>query len=255
MTYKSSDYRPRAAILAMAGLALLLTVSLAGCAKSLTSNGLGGPTVTRVDAAELPGPDGQVGAQQGYVYRLGPQDKLVVDVLAIQDPSDRKITVDGSGEITVPIAGMVKVGGLTLGQAADEISRKLREGHVRHPQVAVNLEEAVSSFVTVDGQVTTPGNYPVLPGMTLVRAVAGAKGATEFAKTSEVVIRRNVQGRELIALYDLNAIRSGNYSDPVIYPGDIITVGDSPTRRLIQQIITAAPLFVTPIIAAISPNY
>jgi polysaccharide export outer membrane protein len=254
MTQTSSEYRPWA-IHWKGGLALLLALSLAGCVKSLTANGLGGPTVTRVDAAELPGPDGQIGSDQGYVYRLGPLDKLVVDVLAIQDPSDRKVTVDGSGQITVPIAGMVKVGGLTLGQATNEIERRLREGHVRFPQVAVNLEEAVSSFVTVDGQVDTPGNYPVLPGMTLVRAVAGAKGATEFARTSEVVIRRKVKGQEMIALYDLNAIRSGNYSDPVIYPGDIVTVGDSPTRRLMQQIIAVAPLLVTPVVAAISPNY
>ncbi len=254
MTQKTAYYRPWD-VARKGGLALMLALSLPGCTRSHTSHGLGGSTVTRVDASELPGPNGQTGADQKYVYRLGPLDKLVVDLLTLENPSDRRITVDGAGQITIPIAGMVKVGGLTLGEATDAIVQKLRENHVRHPQVAVNLEEAVSSFVTVDGQVTMPGNYPVLPGMTLVRAVAGARGTTEFAKTSEVVIRRNVEGRDLIALYDLNAIRSGNYPDPVLYPGDIVTVGDSPGRRLLQQIVTISPLFVTPLIAAVSNNY
>jgi len=237
-----------------AGLALLLALSLSGCAKSLASNGLGGPTVTRVDATELPGPDGQTGAAQGYVYKLGPLDKLVIDVLAIQ-LTDRKVTVDGSGNITLPVAGMVKVGGLTLGQATDEIAERLRQGHVRNPQVSVNLDDPVSSFVTVDGQVKKPGNYPVLPGLTLVRAVASAQGETDFAKTSEVVVRRNVKGQELIALYDLNALRAGKYADPPMYPGDVVTVGDSPARRLFQQIVSVAPLLVTPLVAAVSGRY
>jgi polysaccharide export outer membrane protein len=254
MTYKFTNV-PFRALTGRAGLVLLLAFSVAGCERSLTSHGLGGPTVTRVDAAELPGPDGQVGGEQRFVYKLGPLDKLIVDVLAIQQLSDRKLTVNGSGEITLPIAGTVKVAGLTLGEASEAIARQLREGHVRNPQVSVNLEQATSSFVTIDGQVKDPGNYPVLPGLTLVRAVAGANGTSEFAKTSEVVIRRNVNGRDLIALYDLNAIRSGNYPDPVLYPGDIVTVGDSPARRMLQQIISASPLFVTPLIAAVGGRY
>ena len=232
-------------------IALSLVVVLTGCGKSLVANGLGGPTVTRVEMAELPGPNGQTGLEQGYRYTLGPLDKLLVNIIFVEGLSDLHVTVDGSGFITLPIAGSVKVGGLTIAEASDLIALKLRQGHIRNPEVSINLEQAVSSFITVDGEVELPGNYPALPGLTLVRAVAGARGATEFSKLDEVIIRRTVQGRDLIALYDLRAIRSGNYADPQLYPGDIVTVGNSPGRRALQTLITLSPLLVSPLITAV----
>lgn len=238
----------RAAILAVA-----LVVS--GCSTGLVGGkGLGGPTVTRADMNELPGPNGQVGSDQAYRYAIGPFDKLIIDVLGISELSDRKVTVDGSGNITLPIAGVVHVGGLSLGEASDKIIGQLRAGYVRNPQVAVNLEEAVSHYVTVDGEVEQPGNYPIVSGLTLMRAVAGAKGTTDFAKLREVVVHRTVNGQQMIALYDLAAIRRGAYADPVLYPHDIVVVGDSPGRRLFQQIVAVSPLFISPLIAILDNN-
>lgn len=232
-------------------MALALVFALGGCTQSLVSKGLGGPTVTRVDTSELPGPSGQVGTDQAYLYRVGPFDKLIVDVLGIEQLAERKVTVDGNGNITLPIAGVVHVGGLDLGEATDLVAQQLRAGYVRNPQVSVNLEESVSNFVTVDGQVRDPGNYPVVSGMTLMRAIAAAKGGTDFAQLREVVIHRTVNDRQMIALYDVSAIRRGAYADPVLYPRDIIVVGDSPGRRLLQQIVSISPLFISPLIALI----
>ena len=228
-----------------------MAVLVAGCTQSLAGKGLGGPTVTRVDISELPGPNGQTGPDQKYQYTIGPFDKLIVDVLGFDQLSARGVTADGSGYIVLPIAGEIRLDGLSLGVASERIAEKLRQGHVRNPQVAVNLEESVSKFVTIDGEVEQPGNYPILSGMTLMRAVAQAKGATDFAQLREVVIHRSVEGRQMIALYDLAAIRRGAYADPILYPHDIVVVGDSPGRRLFQQIVTVSPLFVSPLIAVL----
>lgn len=236
----------------MIGAMMTLSVGLAGCTgNSLSAGGLGSTTVTRVEANELPGPEGQLGAEQGYIYRIGPYDKLIVDVLAVDGMVNRHITVDGAGNIALPVAGPVTVNDLTISEATDRISEQLRAGHMRNPRVAVNLEESVSRFVTVDGEVTQPGNYPVVAGMTLMRGVAAARGATEFAKLKEVVIHRKVNGRQMIALYDLAAIRRGAYADPVLYPSDIVVIGDSPGRRLMQQLLQAAPLLVSPLVAVL----
>lgn len=239
---------------ATASLIAAVALSLTGCSQSLAGKGLGGPTVTRVDVSELPGPDGQTGADQAYVHKIGPFDKLIIDVIGIEQLSDRRVTVDGSGNITVPVAGVAHVGGLTLGEATELVARQLRQGYVRNPQVAVNLEQSMSDYVTVDGQVQQPGNYPVVSGLTLMRAVAGARGANEFAQLREVVIHRRVNGQQLIALYDLQAIRRGAYADPILYPRDIVVVGDSPGRRLLQQIVQISPLFLSPLIAVIQNN-
>ncbi len=235
-------------------MALALVVALGGCASDLVGEGLGGPTVTRVGVSELPGPQGQMGADQVYNYYIGPFDKLIVDVLGILELKDRRVTVDGSGNISLPIAGVVQVSGLSIGEAKTRIAEQLRAGYVRNPQVAVNLEEPVSSFVTVDGEVQQAGNYPILPGMTLMRAVAAARGATEFAQLREVVIHRKVNGRQMIALYDLAAVRRGAYADPILYPNDIVVVGNSPGRRLLQQAVAVAPLLVSPLVAVLDNN-
>ncbi|WP_286750146.1 polysaccharide biosynthesis/export family protein [Sphingopyxis sp. SCN 67-31] len=234
---------------AVTGAAVTLLLTTAGCANSLTAGGLGGASVTRVDASELPGPDGQVGSEQHYSYRIGPYDKLIVDVLGIEQLSDRRVTADGDGAISLPVAGVVNLNNLTLAEAMERMTQQLRAGHVRNPRVAINLQESVSRFVTVDGEVEQPGNYPMIGDMTLMRGVAAAKGATDFAKLREVVIHRTVQGRQMVALYDLAAIRRGAYSDPVLYPNDVVVVGDSPSRRLLQQLVTVAPLFISPLIA------
>lgn len=240
------------AVLATMAVVMLLTTT--GCANSLTSGGLGGATVTRVEASELPGPQGQLGADQHYNYRIGAYDKLSVDVLGIDQLSDRRITADGNGAITLPIAGVVNLNDLTIGEASDRLAQQLRAGHVRNPRVAVNLQESVSRFVTIDGEVEQPGNYPMVADMTLMRGVAAAKGATDFAKLREVVIHRTVNGRQMIALYDLAAIRRGAYTDPILYPNDVVVVGDSPARRLLQQFVSIAPLFVSPLITVLDRN-
>lgn len=235
-------------------MAIALSVAVAGCTQSLVGKGLGSPTVTLVDTTELPGPRGQTGADQNFDFHIGPLDKLIIDVLGIKELNDRRVTVDGSGNISLPIAGLVKVSGLSLEEARTRIYEQLRAGHVRNPQVAVNMEESVSNFVTVDGQVDQPGNYPIISGMTLMRAVASARGATDFAQLREVVIHRKVEGRQMIALYDLAAIRRGAYADPVLYSNDIIVVGDSPGRRMFQQLVSIAPLFISPLIAVLDNN-
>lgn len=235
-------------------LTIALAVTVAGCGQGIVGKGLGGPTVTRVDLSELPGPGGELGADQIYVYRIGAFDKLVIDVMGFSELKDRRVTVDGSGNVTIPIAGVVHVAGLSIGQATNRITEQMRAGYVRNPQVAVNLEQSVSNFVTVDGEVQQPGNYPIIAGMTLMRAVAGARGATEFAQLREVVIHRKVDGRQMIALYDLAAIRRGAYADPILYPNDIVVVGNSPGRRLLQQIVSISPLFVSPLVAVLDNN-
>jgi polysaccharide biosynthesis/export protein len=236
-----------------------LALSLTACAgdpplpvgTETTTNGV---TIRVVDAAELPGPNGETGAAQRYQYTIGPYDKLIIDVLGFDTLANRRIQVDGSGTISLPIGGAVQVGGLTLPQAIERIEQRFRAAYVRDPQVAVNLEESLSQYVTIDGEVELPGNYPVVAGMTLMRAVAAARGTTDFARLREVVVHRRVSGQQMVALYNLDAIRRGATPDPVVYPQDIVIIGDSPSRRLFQQLLQVSPLFISPLVAVLQNN-
>ena len=207
--------------------------------------------VTVVEGSELPSPTGILGDSAVSVYRIAALDRIVLDVYAFSQLSAREIEVDESGRISVPLAGSVTVGGLTPAEAEILITDRMRAGHVRNPQVTVNLKESANRTVTVDGQVTHPGNFPILSNMTLMKAVAAAGGTDEFAKLDDVVVFRTVNGQRMAALYNLAAIRRAAYGDPRIYPMDIVVVGNSPSRRIFRDVLLATPLLALPLVAVI----
>jgi polysaccharide export outer membrane protein len=196
----------------------------------------------------LPPPTRQDWSTQLRTAVLGPGDRVSVDVLGLAELS-RAVLIDASGRISLPLAGDLIAAGKTPAELSAEITRLLAANHVRDPQVTVNIVEAVSQFVTVDGEVDEPGLYPIVGNMTLMRAIARAKGTTEFARLRHVVVFRTVQEQPMAVLYDLRAIRSGAYADPQVYANDVVVVGEDQARRLFRDIIQGSGLITTPIIA------
>lgn len=181
---------------------------------------------------------------------IGPLDTIEVNVFGIPD-LDRQMQVDASGRIAMPLAGTIDARGKTAEELAGAIELALRARYVRDPQVIVNIKSSVSQVVTVDGSVVEPGLYPVTNQMTLLRAIASAKGFTEFAREKEVVILRTVADKRMAGLYDVSAIRSGVYDDPPVYANDVIVVGDSPQRRLFRDFVSLSPIIAAPLIAVL----
>lgn len=223
---------------------LLLFVFLPACGQTVLG---GSPDVTVVSSTGLPEPTRVDLLSSNRPYLIGPFDKLKIDVFGIEDLS-KEVQIDASGRLSFPLIGVVEASGLTPGELADALEKRLQGRYVRNPQVTVNLEETVSQVITVDGQVDEPGLYPVIGRMTLMRAVATAGGTSEFAKLNDVVIFRSVNGEQLAGLYNLKAIRRGAYSDPEVFANDVIVVGDSQARRLFRDLIQASPLITTPLI-------
>jgi polysaccharide export outer membrane protein len=87
-----------------------------------------------------------------------------------------------------------------------------------------------------------------------MRAVATAKGTTEFAALSNVAVFRTVKGQKMAALYSLKAIRSGAYDDPEVFANDVIVVGDSQARRIFKDVLQASPLITTPLLILFRTN-
>jgi len=206
-----------------------------------------------VTPAELPPPTRQDQAGGERVHLVGPFDRLSVEVYGIADLT-RSVQVDAGGQISLPLAGVLDVGGKTPPEIATLVEERLRAGYVREPQVTVSVLETVSQVVTVDGEVRTPGQYPVPGRMTLMQAIARAQGTSEFAATNRVVVFRRVDGHPMAALYDLRAIRLGAYDDPEIFPNDVVVVGESQARRIFPQILQAATLLITPLITILDNN-
>lgn len=181
---------------------------------------------------------------------IGPLDTIQVDVFNVPELS-REVQVDASGRIAMPLVGTIDARGRTAGELAQTIEVALRGRYVRFPEVTINIKSSVSQVVTIDGQVVEPGLYPVTNQMTLMRAIASAKGLSEYAKQDDVVILRTVAGRKMAGLYNIEAIRRAAYDDPPIYANDVILVGDSPQRRLFRDIVSVAPLLAAPLITVL----
>jgi polysaccharide export outer membrane protein len=205
------------------------------------------PGIQTADLGTLPPPTASDQLAAAREYLIGPSDKLKIDVFGVPE-MQKDIQVDASGRLSFPLIGVIDASGKTPGELAAVIAGRLRGQYIRDPQVSVNLVEATSQLITLDGQVTRPGMYPVVGRMTLMRAVATAGGLSEFAKQNEVIVFRQVGGQQYVGLYDLRGIRRGNYADPEIYANDVVIVGDSPARRLFKDIIAGASLITTPLI-------
>lgn len=179
---------------------------------------------------------------------IGPLDTILVDVFNIPELS-REMQVDASGRIAMPLIGPIEARGKTSAELASSIEQALRGKFVRNPDVTVNIRSSVSQVVTIDGQVVEPGLYPVTNQMTLLRAIASAKGLSEYARQDDVVILRTVAGARMAGLYNIAAIRRGAYDDPAIFANDVVVVGDSPQRRLFRDLIAVAPFLASPLVA------
>lgn len=221
-------------------LSVVMAISLAGCASKERAVGLA-PTIEVASLSQLPAPSGL------GVYTVGRQEQLEITVLDSAILSGTFVT-DAEGYIAYPLVGDLFVAGKTPNQAAQMIADRLRGEYIINPQVRVRPTNIVAPSISIGGQVTTPGTYPSATSQTLIRAVNNAGGLAEYAKVDDVLIMRTVDGKRYIGVYNIEAIQRGNYEDPVIYPDDIVTVGDSAGRRNLENILQFIPLLSTSVI-------
>lgn len=174
-------------------------------------------------------------------YQIGPLDKLALRVLQVEDLSFEEIYVDASGNLQLPLLGSVRAAGLTPGDLSHEIENRLAERYLRNPQVVVTVLEAADQKVTVDGAVRKPGVYKMHGRVTLMQAVAMAEGLTNVADLDRVAVFRNVDGRPMVAVFDLQEIRSGRATDPALLGDDVVIVDTSRLSATIREVLQALP--------------
>ena len=174
-------------------------------------------------------------------YKIAPMDKLSIKVFKMEDLTG-DYDVDLAGNISLPLIGQLKAANLTTEQLDDQLTSKLGEKYLEHPDVSVAIKSSTAHVVTVDGAVKDGGSFPVGGPTSLIRAIAMAKGTTEDANARRVAVFRTVGGQRQAAAFDLTSIRRGEAPDPAIYPGDIIVVDGSGVKAAQKQILQSIPL-------------
>ncbi len=218
-------------------------IALGGC----SSTPVGGAPNLEVRQGDLPAPTAADLYATSEFAGIRPFDTLLIDVFGIQELSQRKVRVDANGEIGFPLIGNIAVAGLSTSEVSQLIETRLKGRYIRDPQVTTNLESSVNSTFTVYGKVAQPGVYPIVGDGTLLKAIATARGLSEFADSNEVIVFRTVGGERLATLYNLKAISRGNYDDPRIYPNDTIVVDDSKARQVFRDVVDLTTVLVTPL--------
>jgi polysaccharide export outer membrane protein len=188
----------------------------------------------------LPPPDPPVIDRQQN-YRIGPLDVLEISVFQV-DSLTRTVQVDASGNIALPFIGSVVALEKTPEELGADIASRLGDSVIQSPQVSVFVKESLSQKFTVEGAVKSPGVFPIVGRMTLMRAIATAQGPDVDAKLHDVVIFRQVNQKTVGAVVNLSQVRTGKVSDPQIYAGDLVVVMTSGSRRALRDLISITPL-------------
>jgi polysaccharide export outer membrane protein len=212
---------------------MLIASMLGAC-----SGGRGGPIP--YDRA-LAAPDEPSVQSLGSGYKIAPMDQLTIKVFNAKELSD-DYDVDLAGHISLPLVGEVEAANLTTAQLDDVLTKKLGEKYFEHPDVSIGVKKSVGRLVTIDGAVKEAGSFPALGNLSLMQAVALAKGTTEDANPHRVAVFRTIGGQRQAAAFDLVSIRRGQAQDPAIYPGDIVVVDGSSIKALQKQLFQAIPL-------------
>jgi polysaccharide export outer membrane protein len=138
------------------------------------------PAPTAMAYAAVPAP-----VRSDTAYRLDAGDKLRVVVYG-QEGLTNTYAIDAGGAITMPLIGAVPARGRTPAGLASEITGKLRNGYIRAPSVAVEIESYRPFFIL--GEVAAPGQYPYVPNMSVESAVAIAGGFSPRARRDRVTL-------------------------------------------------------------------
>ncbi len=235
------------ALVRLAALTALLIV-LQGCKSSGGVTGLTDEAPTPAstsDARTVPTVKG-IPPDPGpaAIPRISEGDLLQLEVFQAPEMSTKE-RVMASGEIFLPLIGAIKVAGLTQEEAEQLITRKLSENYLQNPQVNIFVEESASQKITVVGDLNQPGVFPLKGSMTLMEAIAQARGVKNTAKDEAVIFRKTEREGIRGYIIDLDAVQDGTTPDPLLVGGDTIHVAQSGTLVFFDRLfgkLSIAPI-------------
>jgi protein involved in polysaccharide export with SLBB domain len=156
---------------------------------------------------------------------MGPGDVFEVRVHQHGDLTGL-FRVSQSGQIDFPLVGTVKVVGLTSSQIAQTLRKRLSNGYLKNPSVAVYVKELNSKKVFVLGQVNKPGTFIYEKNMNIVQAIAMAGGFTNLAQKNYAIVRRAGEKAPIPVPVE-QIITEKSAQNFLLKPGDIIFVPEA----------------------------
>ena len=145
-------------------------------------------------------------------YKLGSGDQIKITVFN-QEQLSGEYTINGGGQIALPLIGDIYTKDLTVKQVEQAIANKLKPDYLLNPKVNVQVLNYRPFYIL--GEVKQPQSYPYVDGMTYRNAIAIAGGFTYRAKEDHVMVIRMKDPKKQEIRLD---------KDEKVMPGDIIHV-------------------------------
>ena len=170
-------------------------------------------------------PNPNLSAQSKGTYIIGGGDVLDITTWKEPDFSREEILVKIDGNISFPLLGEIQAEGRTTLQLQEEIEGRLGD-YVANPTVTVSVRSTGSKMFYILGEVANTGEYPLVKNLTVLQAFALAGGFTEWASKKEIILLRNVNGKEeALTINYKNILKGSDYSQNVkIQANDTIIV-------------------------------
>ena len=157
-------------------------------------------------------------------YQIGPGDVLSISVWK-EEGMQLEVLVRPDGEITFPLVGEIRAGGMTTKSLSDELVKKLKK-YIPHPSVTVSVLQSVSNKIYVIGKVNRPGEFIATGYMDVLQALTMAGGLTPYADSDDIKIIRRTESGTKMKLFDYDEVISGERLDMniILKAGDTVVV-------------------------------
>lgn len=153
------------------------------------------------------------------LYKLRSLDPVVISLLGIPAEKQIESVIDEKGTITLPyIDEPIQASGLTT----SELERKIQQIYVDqkiYKNITANVMTSAKTYY-VEGEVKRPQEYPLSRRITLLQAIAGASGYTEYANKKNITVTR----RGTVLKFNAKDIEKHPKRDFTIEAGDRIKV-------------------------------
>jgi polysaccharide export outer membrane protein len=159
-------------------------------------------------------------------YKLQPYDLIDVDVYSEED-LHKPARLGADGTALLPLIGSLKLGGLTVAEATDLVTKRYAAGFVKNPSVLITVLQYRKSTFSILGMIQRPGLYEIPEGahVNIMDAVSLAAGYLPQAAQNSITVKRAVDGKlTTLTIKAGDMAQDPNVAPFEVLPGDTVLV-------------------------------
>lgn len=173
------------------------------------------------------------GEMASSTYRLQPYDLIDVQVYSEED-LHKPARIGADGTALLPLIGSIKLGGMTVTEATEAVTKKYAAGFVKNPSVLITVLQYRKATFSILGQVNKPGIYEIPEGahVSIIEAISLAGGYAQGAAQNDVSVKRMVDDK--VSIFKVKAADMAQSADIApfeILPGDSVVVTASAYKK------------------------